>query len=139
MITWMSVFALGLVTAQQANKAKVKELLELTGSAKIGVQIMNNMIPSFQKSYSNVPEQFWKDFLKEINIEEIEELIIPVYEKYYTDEDINNLIAFYKTPTGVKVIQTMPQVLQESMSIGNKWGAQLAELVMKRLKEKGYK
>lgn len=44
----------------------------------------------------------------------IEEGIYPLYDKFYTEQELKDLVAFYKTPTGQKVVSTMPQLYAES-------------------------
>lgn len=125
--------------AQNSTKTeKIKQLLELTGSGKLGIQMMNQMMSSFKNSYSKVNEQFWEDFKSEINANDIENMILPIYDKYYTESDIDQLITFYNSPIGKKMINTMPLVMQESVSAGQNWGRQIGEKVLARLKEKGY-
>ncbi|HTG66792.1 MAG TPA: DUF2059 domain-containing protein [Flavobacterium sp.] len=125
--------------AQNSTKTeKIKQLLELTGSGKLGIQMMNQMMNSFKNSYSKVNEQFWEDFKSEINANDIENMILPIYDKYYTESDIDQLITFYNSPIGKKMINTMPLVMQESISAGQNWGRQIGEKVLARLKEKGY-
>ena len=46
--------------------------------------------------------------------------IIPLYARHFTAAEIKQLAAFYKTPVGVKMISTMPKVMNESMQIGQK-------------------
>jgi hypothetical protein len=65
-------------------------------------------------------------------------MVIPIYEKYYTETDINQLITFYNSPIGKKMIATMPQIMQESMTAGQSWGKQIRQRVLAQLKEKGY-
>lgn len=36
------------------------------------------------------------------------------------------------------MIETLPMVTQESMTMGQAWGKQIAEKVMRQLEEKGY-
>ncbi|MES2238842.1 MAG: DUF2059 domain-containing protein [Bacteroidota bacterium] len=125
--------------AQSTSKnEKIKQLLELSGSGKMGIQVMNQMIGSFKNSYSKVKEDFWEEFKKEIKPEDIENMVIPIYEKYYTESDIDQLIVFYNSPIGKKMIATMPQVMQESMTAGQTWAKGISEKVLARLKEKGY-
>lgn len=47
--------------------------------------------------------------------QEIEQISYAVYGKYYTESELRDLIAFYKTATGQKVIAVMPRVAQESI------------------------
>lgn len=123
--------------AQTTSKSqKINQLLELTGSGKVGIQVMNQMMNSFKSSYSKVNEQFWEDFKNEVKAEDLEKMIIPIYDKYYTESDIDQLITFYNSPIGKKMIATMPQVMQESMIAGQAWGKQIGEKIQAKLKEK---
>lgn len=123
--------------AQTTSKSqKINQLLELTGSGKVAIQVMNQMMNSFKSSYSKVNEQFWEDYKNEVKAEDLEKMIIPIYDKYYTESDIDQLIAFYNSPIGKKMIATMPQVMQESMIAGQAWGKQIGEKIQAKLKEK---
>jgi hypothetical protein len=124
--------------AQTATKtANIRKLLELTGSGKIGVQVAQNMIVSFKKVYPSVPEEFWEGFKKELNSEVLVEMVIPIYDKYYTETEIKELTDFYATPIGRKVITVTPLISQESMQAGQKWGKELGEKLYKDLNDKG--
>ncbi|MEP7264152.1 MAG: DUF2059 domain-containing protein [Bacteroidota bacterium] len=133
-----SFFLFSAVAQTSAKTEKIKTLLEVTGSANLGVQIAKQMIDVFKGSYSNVDQKFWDEFTKEIKAEDLVNLILPIYEKYYTEEDLDQIIAFYKTPIGKKMVETLPMISQESMTAGQTWGRELGEKVVMRLKEKGY-
>ena len=115
-----------------------RQLLELTGSANLGIQVMNNMIASFKKQLPNVPGEFWDEFSKEINPQDLVDLIVPIYAKYYTDEELTKLIEFYKSPLGQKVVEKLPLITQDSYTAGENWGRKISEKVATKLKEKGY-
>lgn len=125
--------------AQSTPKSnKINQLLELTGSTKIGIQVMNQMMASFQKSFTKVNPEFWEECKKEMKADDITNLIIPIYDKYYTESDLDQLIVFYNSTIGKKMISTMPQVMQESMIAGQAWGKQISEKVIEQLKAKGH-
>jgi TonB family protein len=42
-------------------------------------------------------------------------LFVPIFDKHYTLDDINALIAFYESPVGQKMLQLQPQISIESM------------------------
>lgn len=46
----------------------------------------------------------------------IEEAVYPMYDKMYTEQELRDIVAFYKTPTGQKVIDTMPQLFAEAQT-----------------------
>jgi N-glycosylase/DNA lyase len=121
-----------------AKIASIRELLEVTGSGKLGVQAVQNMIASYRQNLPSVPEEFWSEFMKEVNTEVLTTMVIPIYDKYYSLEELNAIIAFYKTPIGKKVIATLPQIMQESMQAGQSWGKEVGEKAFNKLKEQGF-
>ena len=125
--------------AQTDTKEKlIKEMLELSGAAKIGLQTMELMINSFKKQMPAVENDFWDEFIKEAKTDELMNLIAPVYAKHFTESEIKELIAFYKTPIGKKLVDKLPVISQESYGIGEAWGKALAEKVVNKLKAAGY-
>ena len=125
--------------SQSSSKIEnIKKLLDLTGSGKMGAQVAQTMISSFRESYSDVPDEYWESVKKEISADDIVALIIPIYDKYYTEEDIQQLTEFYQSPIGKKVISTTPLIVQESMSAGKIWGENIGKKVMEKLKHDGY-
>jgi hypothetical protein len=118
-----------------AKKQDIRKLLDLTGAAQIGQQIAAQMIPMFKQSNPQVPQKFWDDVQKEFNPEAMIQLIIPIYEKHLTHDDVRGLIAFYQSPLGRKMTAVTPQITQESMAAGQQWGMQIAQRVQKRLQD----
>lgn len=117
-----------------SKTAKIKTLLELTGSANLGNQMLDQMIVAFQKNSTKVPEEFWTNFRKEIDMNGFLLKIIPIYDKHYTEADLDGLIAFYQSDVGKKVTATLPAIMQESMEMGQAWGREIGEKVIKKLK-----
>lgn len=126
-------------TAQSDSSTRhARQLLVLMGSGKLALQVMNNMIATYKYTRPEIPTTFWDDFMKEVNADELIDLVVPVYVKYYTDEELLQLITFYNSPLGKKVISTLPLISQESYQIGTEWGRRIGEKMANRLKEKGY-
>lgn len=139
-IVFLLLISSGVMMAQQSSKAvKIKQLMELTGTGKMAVQVVDQIISTTAVRNPKVDPKFWEEFSKSINPEDMINLIMPVYEKFYSEEDIDNMIIFYNTPTGKKMIQVLPDLTQESMRVGQQWGMKIAEDIMKKLKDKGYK
>lgn len=111
--------------AQNANK-KVSELLSVMGTRQNMVAVLDNMIDQYKSTYPNVPAEFWGKVVNDKNIDSLIEKLTPLYTKYYTEKEIEDLTAFYKSPTGKKMVETMPDLMKESMAIGQKWGTDLA-------------
>jgi hypothetical protein len=125
--------------AESAKQKDIRKLLELSGSGQIGMQVARQMVESFRTSMPSVPAAFWDDFLKEARGEDLIDLVVPVYDRHLSHDDIKQLIVFYESPTGRKFVSVLPDITRDSMAAGQKWGEQLGQSVMKRLQEKGYK
>ena len=140
LILVLLVFAITGSAFSQADSTKhhARELLEVTGSGNLGLQMMQNIFSSFKNQFPRVPVEFWDELSKEITGKELIELVIPIYSKYYTDEELVHLIAFYKSPLGQKVVQKLPLISQDSYFVGQEWGKKVGEKVITRLKEKGF-
>jgi hypothetical protein len=121
---------------QETQKQKdIRKLLTITGSGELGQQVMGQMMANFKKSMPQVPEKFWSDFMKEVHTSELVDLIVPVYDRNLTHDDVKELIRFYETPTGKKFVTVLPKITQESMAVGEKWGRDLAMRVMVKLQQ----
>lgn len=124
----------GPAHAQESQKQKdIRKLLQITGSGELGTQVMNQMIGSMKKAMPNVPDKFWNDFMKEVHTSELVDLIVPIYDRNLTHDDVKQLIKFYESPTGRKFVGVLPKITQESMAVGEKWGRDLAQRVIQKL------
>lgn len=125
--------------AAAAKEQDIRKLMQMTGAANMGLQVVDNMIAQFKKMMPQVPEDFWTDFRNEINAKELTDLVVPIYAKHFSHEDIKQLIAFYNTPIGKKLIALQPQITQESMAAGQKWGAKIGQRMVKKLQARKQK
>ena len=127
-------------TTQASNMA------ELVGNA-VAQQLANNLRaadPSISpKAFRIIEEETSKIFTNPATVNGLMERLMPVFAKYYTDQDVRGMIAFYKTPLGQKMIRTTPKVAQASLQIGEAWGRELAPKLVKniqaRFKQEGIK
>ena len=137
-ITVLSLF-IGTLAFSQASEAKIKEFIKITGADKLAISSMQTYMDQLKKNAPNIPDEFWNEFAKEFTADKMVQLYVPIYAKYYTESDIDELIKFYKSPVGQKTISVLPSILQESMEAGGKMGREVAERVMEKLDgEKGY-
>ena len=124
--------------AAVSKRADIKHLMEVTDVSSLGMQIMNRLILTMKQGRSEAHEKFWDDFRAEFDINELVGMIIPIYEKHLTHEEIKQLIAFYESPIGKKLIKVQPQIMMESMAAGEEWGKKLVQRAMEKLREEGY-
>lgn len=74
----------------------------------------------------------------EINTNSLIEQTATLFEKFYTEEEIKELLLFYKSPLGKKMISNMPLIVQESQAIGQKWGFEIAKKIIDQLEKEGF-
>ncbi|AYO57174.1 hypothetical protein CO230_02955 [Chryseobacterium sp. 6424] len=126
-----------VANAQQTKEQKVKELLSITGTTQMMESTFEQILSYYQSTYPDVPTEYWQKAMKLANFDQVIDQIIPVYLKHFSESEISDVIAFYKTTTGQKIIIKMPVIYQESMEIGREWGTELAKKIEKDiLKEK---
>ncbi len=143
-IAWVltfSVLAFGAAgqEGEKSTEEVARELLEVSGAGQMGLQVMQQMLASFKSTMPDVPQEFWDEFIRDVDPDELVKLVIPIYVKHLTKEEMEAAIAFYKTPAGQAILAKLPMIMQESMTAGQQWGMQLAAEVQRRLQEKNKK
>ncbi len=138
---WTICFIIGAVFAPYSTAAKpaspesIKALMHASGSGSLGDQMLKRMIPSLKKMVPQAPESSWAETISEIDTDEVEKKIMPIYQKYLTEEDVQAINAFYNTPAGKKIIQVQPRIMQESYAVGQKWGQKTAKQILLKYQE----
>lgn len=97
--------------------------------------LFQNAPPAQQAKAERFVQEFSKEFIAEARTqrEHLVGLMIEVYAKYYTPQDVQALIAFYKTPAGKKLAAVGPKAAVESMQVGQKWGQELGAKIGARV------
>jgi hypothetical protein len=133
-----TVFSTYTAWAEPATEKSVRELLVATGAGNMGVQIMTGMIAPLKKAIPKAPDVFWEEFLKEVSADELINMSIPIYQKYYSEDDIQAIVAFYDSPVGKRMVTNQPAVVQEAMQIGQLWGRKIGERALERAKQQNF-
>ena len=60
---------------------------------------------------------------------EIGEGMAKVYASEFSEQELKDLVTFYKSPLGQKLLTTEPRAIQFSMSYMNQWAQQFSEAV----------
>lgn len=75
-------------------------------------------------------------------VSEIIEQVAALYARNFTAAELNEVVAFYRGPTGQKFIQKLPLITQESMVIGQRFGqsiaAELRSRIVDELRKRGH-
>jgi len=131
------------------KKTAIKELLQVSGTAQMGELMGNAVAQQIVKVYKKtkpdinprafniIEEEIIATFHEEIiEKESFNSLFYPIYHKHLTLEELFEIIRFYKTTIGRKLISLMPILTQEGMEAGKVWGGQIAPLAIQRVEER---
>jgi uncharacterized protein len=144
--------ARGQETAGQAAAEKrqdIRRLLQLNGSGQAGVQVFEQMLPNmselFRAMFDTMPAQtreravriMEEEGRKGFTAERMVEELVPIYDKYFTAEEIKSLIAFYESPVGKKLVASQPSIITEAGAVGEKIGNEVVEKILRRYQEEG--
>lgn len=129
-----------------AKRSDIKRLMEMTGSTNIAKQfaaaISQQMFRTLKAARPDIPDRALAIIDRELLVLFSERLsapgglvdeVIPVYDKYFSHAEIQELIAFYQTPVGRKAILVLPKVVNDSMLAGQRWGQSLGPEIQKRV------
>lgn len=119
----------------------LKQLLQVSGTEASFTTVVTQMMTVIRQNYTNVPASVWNDFEQEVlktSLDDLVEMLVPVYQKHLSQEDLVSLIAFYQTPAGKRYAEKTPMIMQESMQVGQQWGLQIAQRMQQKFMEKGY-
>ena len=132
-----------LIKNDQMKDADIRRLLELTHAGELATQTMNAMegnmrplmIDAFPKGEyrEKLIGLFFDKFHAKLDVQQLVDMAIPAYKKYYSDEEIKQLIAFYQTPLGQKMMDVAPKLVAETQAAGQNWGAQLGRECMQEV------
>ncbi len=128
--------SLGAFSQTSTSKTeKIKTLMELTGSAKQYKQMMDVMINSVAKTSPTLPKEFLESFVKEIDFNGLINEMAPIYDKHFTETDIDGLITFYQSEVGKKMIDKMPIIMAEYMPLVQVKMKAVTERLIKAMQE----
>ena len=145
---------LGAATAgaQQPDAAAIKDahrLLELTGALKLGQQMASmastQMLDALRRQGNPMPARA-SEIVNQVIDEQFKTAFVPggeladsmarVYVQHFTPDEIRGLIAFYETPLGRKVTETLPAVAQDSMKAGMQWAETAMPALQTRIEQR---
>ena len=96
--------------------------------------------PQVEKDFDALTPQLLESF--QARVGELTEQIVVIYATNFTIAEMKDVIAFYRGPTGQKLLAKGPTIAQQSMVAGQKLGAQigreLQSRIIEELKKRGH-
>lgn len=118
--------------ATPPSEASVKQLLEVAQARKLVDSVMSQMdtllLQTIQQATQGkeVPPKIQKEIDKQqaevtrlmkelLDWSKLEAMYVRIYQKTFSQQEVDGMIAFYKTPAGQAVIAKMPSAMQNTM------------------------
>lgn len=121
------IFSIGAVAQNQTKEADIKTLLRLMQSDKMIDSMTDNMLTMLKQQAQTEMKgekeratfEAYSDFLiqetRALSKKLIDVESVNIYDKHLTHDEIKDLIKFYESPTGKKLLEVMPQITTELM------------------------
>ena len=127
-----------LKPASPAAIASAKEILTL----KNAQAMYANAVPGLVEQTKNTLLQSNLNYQKDLNEvalivakslagrqNEIGDGMAQVYASEFTEQELKDLVTFYKSPLGAKLLASEPRAIQGSMAFMNQWAQSFAEVI----------
>jgi hypothetical protein len=121
----------GLKPASPAALAAAKEILAMKNANAMYASAVPNIVNKTRNDLIQTNLNYQKD-LNEVAVivaknlagreQEIGEGMAKIYANEFTEQELKDLVTFYKSPLGQKLLATEPRAIQFSMSYMEQWG-----------------
>ena len=130
--------------ASMAGLLTAKEIVEITGSTTLFNTLIAGVIeqaknlllqqnPNLSKVLSEVANKMRTDLTPRLS--ELNNEVARLYATHFTESELKDILAFYKTPAGKKLIVQQPGVADASMKFAQDWANKLSDQVVAKMRE----
>jgi hypothetical protein len=123
--------------------AAAKELVTIKGGAVMFDPLIPGVIESVKNAFiptnpqlsqplNEVAAQLRKEY--DVKRAEILDEVAKIYAQHFTEAEIRDIVAFYKTPVGRKMITEEPLAIDQSLKAAQAWATQFSDVVMERFR-----
>jgi uncharacterized protein len=141
-VCWFAAVPARAQTPSPDAVAAAHELIVTMRSVDFFKTIMPTLMQGLKPAIVQNRPQVERDYdaivpllLESVNarVNEVIEQIAAVYARNFTADELREAVAFYRGPTGQKIVQKLPAISQESMAIGQRFGQSIASELRGRM------
>jgi len=100
---------------QQSLKGMLSNMDRITQQQLAQTLAVQSMTAEQQRAVASVQKKISDLLTSELAWAKLEPIYIDVYQQTYTQEEVDGLIAFYRTPVGRSYVDKMPLALQKTL------------------------
>lgn len=118
-----------------ATEAQIREYYALTHTIEAAHRVMDKMVDGMQAtSAPYLPPSMWDDFRSSFAHLDLEAAFVPAYQKYFSEQDMQSVLDFYKSPAGRRLLNAQPFITSVASDVLRKEGQKIGEEVYLRHK-----
>ena len=127
----------------QASMLVAKQLVELKGVSAMYIPLVRGVVEKVKNQFMQTNFMWGKD-LNEIaaNLErdyapranELVDATARTYAERFTEAELKEMLVFYQSPVGRKMVAQEPKILDDSMNYAGQWGDTLSEEVIVKMR-----
>jgi hypothetical protein len=105
----------------------------IPGVIEQGKYMFEQQNPNLGKELRDVANKLRTDFAArqaELNSE-----VARIYARHFTEKEIKDILTFYQSPLGRKLIAEEPKALDSSMTFAQEWARTLSDEVVRKMRE----
>jgi len=127
------------VKPDSSRIAAARRVLVANGSAELMVTMIKANIPTQRAAMPDVPAEFWDRFEARVvtDAPQLVDSIAVLYASTFTEDELNQLAAFYESPIGQRLRGAQRDLLLEGTAIGQRWGARIGAEIGASLSPEG--
>jgi hypothetical protein len=122
----LTIVGAGAIAEQMRDQQSIVELMRMQPSyqpmMELAVSEQIDLSEADRKrllarleNFDAFAERFRALFAERLNFSTIiDSVYLPLYDKYFSEEELRQMVAFYRTPVGRKTIAVMPSLMQEA-------------------------
>src|SRR5215471_5869417 len=123
--------------------AVAKELVAIKGGAAMFDPLIPGVIESVKNAFVPTNPQLTQPLNEVANAlrreydpkrAEILDEVAKIYAQHFTEAELRDIVAFYKTPAGRKMITEEPLAIDQSLKAAQAWATQFSDVVMERFR-----
>jgi len=133
--------------AQQPSAASMqlaKQLITATGATSVFNPLIAGVVeqakllflqqdPSLAKDLNEVAAKMRTDL--QPRFAELNDEVAKLYATNFTEQELKDILTFYQSPAGKKLLVTQPKVIDSSMAFAQTWANKLSDEVIAKMRD----
>ena len=127
-----------------AAMATAKELIAVTGATTLFNPLIAGVVeqakllflqqnPALSKDLNEIANKMRTDLAP--RFDELSDEVARLYATNFTEPELKDMLAFYKSPAGKKLLAEQPTVVDASMKFAQDWANKLSDEVIAKMRE----